>query len=237
MRCAWLAFVIPAVGLLAAPTGESLYLSQCAVCHGQLGEGGRGPSLARPTLRHAPDDGALFNVIRRGIPNSGMPGIGLAESEIRLLIAHVRSLGRVPAPPKLPGDPKRGEQIYNGKGACAGCHRVFGPDLSGIGARRSPAHLRTSLTDPNTDIPPGFLMFEAVTNDGRKLSGARVNEDTFSLQIRQSSGAILSFWKSELREWKRLPGRSPMPSYRGVLSETELDDLTAYLASLQDPAP
>jgi cytochrome c oxidase cbb3-type subunit III len=233
----WPAYILVLFGALHAQTGESLYLSQCAVCHGQLGEGGRGPSLARPTLRHAPDDAALYTVIRRGIPNSAMPGIGLAEREIQLLIAHVRSLGRVPTPPQLPGNPQRGEALYNGKGACAPCHRVFGPDLAGIGARRSPAHLRASLTDPNADLPPGFLLVEAVTHAGRKLSGARVNEDTFSLQLRDPAGAIHSFWKSELREWKRLPGRSPMPSYRGVLTDAELDDLTAWLASLQEPAP
>ena len=234
MRGGSLAWLIPALTLLAGPAGESLYLSQCAVCHGARGEGGRGPVLARPTLRNAPDDAALFLVIRRGIPNSGMPGMALAESEIKLVVEHVRSLGRVAAPPPLPGDPARGEQIYLGKGGCTGCHRAVGPDLSGIGTRRSPAHLRTSLTDPESDLPAGFVMLEAVTRDGRKVTGARVNEDTFSLQLRDASGGIRSFWKSELRESKRLPGRSPMPSYRTILTNAELDDVTAFLAAWQE---
>src|SRR5262245_24238699 len=63
--------------------GERLYLSQCAMCHGQKGEGGRGPTLARPKLLHAPDDNALRGVIRGGIPGAGMPGSVLIETEIR----------------------------------------------------------------------------------------------------------------------------------------------------------
>lgn len=234
MRCARFAWVIPVFSLFAAPDGESIYLGQCAVCHGAHGEGGRGPTLAKATLRNAPDDDALFRVIRRGLPDSGMPGTALAEREIRLVMSHVRALGRVAPAPALPGDPAGGKAIYEGKGGCVGCHQVVGPDLNGIGARRSPAHLRKSLTDPSADLPPGFVLFEAVTKDGRKVTGPRVNEDTFSLQLRDSGGAFRSFWKSELREWKKLPGKSPMPSYKAVLSEAELDDLTAYLAGWQE---
>lgn len=235
MRRGWIVWILAVWPLLSAPTGESLYLGQCTVCHGERGEGGRGPSLARNPLRHAPDDDALFRVVRRGIPNSGMPATALADSEIRLLMTHVRGLARGSAPaPALPGDPRRGEQIYLGKGGCAGCHSAFGPDLAGIGARRSAAHLRTSLTDPAADLPAGFVMFDVVTTGGRKLSGARVNEDTFSLQLREAGGTVRSFWKTELRTVTRQTGRSPMPAYKGVLTESELDDLTAFLAAWQE---
>ncbi len=229
--------MISTLPLLAAPTGASLYLSQCAVCHGERGEGGRGPSLARPTLRNAPDDKALFAVIRRGIPNSGMPGVALAESEIHTLIGYVRTLGRVAVASALPGNPQRGRQIYFGKSGCSECHRVVGPDLNGIGARRSAAYLRTSLIDPGADLPVGFVMLEALTKDGRKVTGSRVNEDTFSLQLLDAQGRVHSFWKWELHEWKRQPRRSPMPSYRGVLSEMDLDDVTAFLAGWQEAMP
>ena len=164
-----------------------------------------------------------------------MPGTALADSEIRLLIGHVRGLARLSGPPPaLPGDARRGEQLYLGKGGCAACHSAFGPDLAGIGARRSVAHLRTSMTDPAADMPAGFVMFDVVTNGGAKVSGARVNEDTFSLQLREAGGAVRSFWKSELRTVTRWTGRSPMPGYRGVLTESELDDLTAFLAGWQE---
>ena len=124
--------------------GKKLYAGQCAPCHGPAGEGGRGANLARPTLPRAPDDASLYRTIRDGIPGTEMPGAwALIEREIWQVAAHVRRLGRVDQTP-VPGDPVRGEGIYRGKGKCAPCHTVkgeggrMGPDLSEIGARRSP---------------------------------------------------------------------------------------------------
>ncbi len=219
--------------------GERLYLTQCAMCHGQKGEGGRGPALARPKLLHAPDDEALKAVIRFGIAGTGMPGTRLIDAENRELAAHVRKLGRV-EPAVLAGDPKRGEELYRTKGACAECHLLsgnggaFGPDLSGVGASRSPQHLRESLLDPAADFPRGFAYVRAVTRAGRTLGGVRVNEDTFSIQLRDAAGTLHSLWKAELLEFHKDLRKSPMPSYRAKLTPAELDDLVAYLASLQE---
>jgi len=227
MRQIWILWLAVAA---YAQTGESLYLSQCAMCHGPKGEGGRGSMLTRAKLRHAPDDDALYRVIRRGIPGTGMPGTGFSDREIRLVMEHVRAFGKVTAAP-LKGYAQRGEQIY--KRACEQCHSAFGPDLNGIGARRSPTHLRTSLTDPEADVPRGFVMVRAVMAD-RTITGLRVNEDTFSIQIRDLSGRVHSFWKTELRELHIEQGKSAMPAFRSTLNEGELDDVVAYLASLQE---
>lgn len=236
--CAILAFLLAAP--VFAQTGEGLFLSHCAVCHGAQGEGGRGPMLTRSNLRNAPDDEALHRVIRRGIPNSGMPSTGLADREVRLVAAHVRTLGRVPPTP-LRGNAENGAVLYRTKGQCAQCHTLhgrggsFGPDLTAIGTRRSPAYLRTSLTDPSADFPRDFVPLRAVTSGGQSVTGSRVNEDTFSLQLRDASGRLHSWFKSELREWKIDKTRSPMPSYRSTLTDSELDDLTAFLAGLMEP--
>ncbi len=209
------------------------------MCHGPNGEGGSGPVLARPKLFRAPDDDALRNVIRSGIAGTGMPGTRLFETELRDLAAHVRKLGQV-TPTILPGDPKRGAEIYRTKGACADCHTIvgyggaFGPDLTGIGASRSPQHLRESLVNPAADFPRGFAFVRAVTSAGKAVTGVRVNEDTFSIQLRDATGALHSLWKAELREFRKDLKKSPMPSYRNLLTSAELDDLVAYLASLQE---
>ena len=72
--------------------------------------------------------------------------------------------------------------------------------------------------------------------DGREVRGLRVNEDTFTIQIRDATHRFRSFRKQELRVVERQPDHSVMPSYRDRLSDAELDDLIAYLASLRGEA-
>jgi len=220
--------------------GEKLFEHNCALCHGPKGEGGRGPLLARAKLNRAPDDAALVRVIEDGIRGTEMPGAGsMSEREVRLTAAYVRSLGKVALRP-VPGNPAHGAEIYRGKGNCAACHSikgeggVSGPDLAGIAARRSAAYLRESLVNPEAAVPEGYLWATVVTKNGQKVTGTRVNEDSFSIQIRDDSGRSHSFWKSDIAQIDKQRGKSPMPSYKGPLSDEELTDLVAYLASLKE---
>ena len=71
-----------------------------------------------------------------------------------------------------------------------------------------------------------------VTKNGQRLTGVRVNEDTFSIQLRDSSDRVHSFFKSDLTELHKDWGKSPMPSYREVFSNAELEDVVAFLVSL-----
>jgi cytochrome c oxidase cbb3-type subunit III len=231
--------------------GRRLFETHCAVCHGPHGEGGKGPTLAQPTLPRASDEQSLLRIIAGGIDKTEMPEARMAWPDIQLVAKYVESLGSLPREP-VPGDPQRGAQIYEKKGGCAQCHMihgnggVFGPDLSDVGRRRSPAYLRRSLLDPSADVPQSyspwrseialpenFLYVRVATRDGREFSGVRVNEDTFTIQIRDATGALHSFLKSDLAEFHKDFGKSPMPSYASVLTTNELDDLVAFLTSLR----
>jgi cytochrome c oxidase cbb3-type subunit 3 len=81
-------------------------------------------------------------------------------------------------------------------------------------------------------MPEGFLLVEATTLAGDKIKGIRVNEDTFSIQIKDATGQFHSLSKQDLKELQKLRGETPMPSYEAVFNTYELDDLVAYLASL-----
>ncbi len=217
--------------------GQQRFESQCALCHGQDGSGGRGPNLRRPKLDHAPDDDALRKVIADGIQPE-MPGAWqLSPHEVASVAAYVRKIGAVPPEP-IPGDAARGEQVYKSKG-CANCHMIlgagsgFGPELSDIGSRRSVAYLRESIVAPEASVPDGFLMVEAVTASGATVRGVRANEDSFTIQIKDAKGEFASFRKADLKELRKLRGKSPMPPYQGSLTPDELTDLTAYLAGLR----
>lgn len=231
--------------------GMRLFQAHCAACHGLKGEGAMGPTLAVPKLGRATTEPLLFSIIKDGIPGTEMPRSRLTGEEIRQTAAYVRKLGQVQSE-SVTGNATRGEQLYFTKGSCNQCHAIkgqgsaFGPDLTEIGLRRGAAHLRTSLLDPEADVPksfaayrPGtsiadnFLQIRVVTQDGRRLKGVRVNEDTFTIQLREASGRVHSFFKSELSELHKDWGKSPMPSYREVYSEEELEDVVAFLLSLR----
>jgi cytochrome c oxidase cbb3-type subunit III len=231
--------------------GMRLFQVHCAACHGPQGEGGTAPTLAIPTLVRAPTEQLLVNLIRDGIAGTEMPRSRLAPEEIQQIAAYVRKLGQAP-PTTATSNTKRGEQLYFTKGNCNQCHALkghgsaFGPDLSEIGLKRGAAHLRASLLDPEADVPKSvaayrsgtsiadnFLQLRVVTRQGKQIKGVRVNEDTFTIQLREASGRVHSFFKSELSELHKDWGKSPMPSYRDVFSKEELDEVVAFLLSLR----
>jgi len=237
--------------LYAADSGESLFRNHCAPCHGADGTGGRGPNLTAARLLRAPDDAALSAVITLGIPGTQMPGTRMTAEENRELVAYVRGLHRAQTG-RVEGNRENGERLFRGKGNCVQCHTAsgrggqLGPDLSDIGTKRGPEFLRTALLDPEkavTDtftsyrrvifMPDNFLQVHVVTKDGAQIAGTRVNEDSFTIQVRDFGGRLHSFRKDELRELQKDWGKSPMPSYRGVFSDAELADVVAYLVSLQ----
>jgi mono/diheme cytochrome c family protein len=63
------------------------------------------------------------------------------------------------------------------------------------------------------------------------VTGVRLNEDTYSYQIRDINGRLRALAKEELIEHE-VVRTSAMPSFRGKLGEAELEDLVAYLAGL-----
>ncbi len=219
--------------------GKKLYNNQCALCHGIGGTGGRGPALNQPKLSHAPTQAALLKVIQQGIPGTEMPDFwSLNNDEARQVAAYVRSLGRIAAV-KLPGNAARGQQLFETKGNCLACHvvrgtgGVAGPELTEIGLRRGAAHLRAAVLDPNAATPEGFLLVTVTTASGQRVRGVRLNEDPFTLQLRDANNRFHSFRKADLQDLKKEFGVSTMPSYQDAFTAAELDDLIAYLASLR----
>ena len=215
--------------------GKPIFERHCAPCHGMSGSGGRGPRLNRSYLPHAPDDTELRSVITNGIP-PGMPDASyLSDEEIANVAAHIRSLAKQPGE-IVTGSPNRGAAIYARSG-CSACHMHsgkgagFGPDLTHVGEARSASFVKSVLNNPAAELPDGFLMVTAVTSDGQTVAGIRLNEDTFSIQIKDRSGHIFSFHKNELRSLQRLIGQTSMPSFAKSLSPRELDDLVSFLIS------
>ena len=229
--------------------GKQLFNGMCVECHGAGGAGGDAPSLNRPRLLHAPTDAALIGILTNGIPNTAMPRIRrFTDNEMQQLVAYVRSIGKV-TEEKVPGDSRKGAEIYRSLG-CAGCHIVngaggnLGPDLSDVGYMRSASSLRQSIVDPGAALPKCVLQVPArgyseylplriVTKQGGEVRGIRVNEDAFTIQVRDQAGKFYSLRKADLELLEKQIGKSLMPSFASRLKAEELTDLVAYLSSLR----
>ncbi len=217
--------------------GRKLYGGRCAGCHGPTGDGGKGANLAVSILPRATDDRALYRVIRYGLIDTEMPSSLMAPREIWQVSTFVRSLGRLPHE-DIQGDAGRGRQIVNRKGGCLQCHSIgveggrMGPALTDIGARSSPAHIRAKLLDATGAVPDDFRVVELKTNKGQTVSGVRLNEDVWSIQVLDFSDRLHSFWKQDLAALK-VDKRTPMPSYRERFNAQELNDVVAYLVGLR----
>lgn len=212
---------------------KRVFDANCAGCHGPEGVGGKGPALAVAKLSRARTDEQLAAVIVDGIPGTVMPPSWHLGNDVILAVAYVRKLGAGATPPVVEGDVARGKAIFAIRN-CATCHDLgYGPNLASIGARRTAASLRESVTDPAADVADDFLPVRIVTRLGKKVEGIRVNEDTFTIQVMEPSGRYSSFRKDSLAKLDKLIGESNMPSYKTLLSEIELRDLVAYLSSLR----
>jgi cytochrome c oxidase cbb3-type subunit III len=217
--------------------GKRLYAGRCAGCHGPTGDGGKGANLAVPKLPRGSTDLALYRTIRYGIPETEMPSANLTEKEVWQIAAFVRTLGRIDRS-NLPGDPARGKQLVHNKAGCLQCHPLgmegggYGPSLTDVGARRSPGYLKEKLLNPGVDSESEFRLVQLSLSDGRTISGIRLNEDTYSVQLRDLQNRLFSFRKEQLRDYK-VERKTLMPSYSGKLTAAEIDDVVAYLAGLR----
>src|SRR6185295_13715644 len=100
----------------------------------------------------------------------------------------------------------RGRTLFEGKGGCLSCHRVngkgsrVGPDLSDIGAVRSPDAIERAMIDSSSSMLPINRSIRAVTRSGKAITGRRLNEDTYTVQIIDNEERLLSLLKSDLKE-------------------------------------
>jgi cytochrome c oxidase cbb3-type subunit 3 len=73
MRLIFMVLALLSAAVYGAPEGAELYARHCAVCHGDKGAGGVGTPLALPSFLESVDDDFLRMTIRLGRPGRVMP--------------------------------------------------------------------------------------------------------------------------------------------------------------------
>lgn len=180
-----------------------------------------------------------------------MPANDLPAEQVWAIIAFLRSTvvaGRTLAG----GDVEAGKQYFWKPGECGTCHMVngkggvLGPDLSGVGGLQTVSYLTQKIRDPNKELTTGLHEPNAdyvvpianstvivTMQSGEQITGVPKNEDTFSIQLLGTDNQLHNYLKKNLRGIIHQQ-KSLMPVYdQKRLSEVELKNLLAYLATLQ----
>jgi putative heme-binding domain-containing protein len=224
-------------------SGGRLYQSTCAGCHGTAGDQIAGTALRSGKFRRATTDDDIARIVRTGIPGTAMAGQSVSETEAQMIVAWLRggataSAASTSSPSRLAGDAARGRTIFAGKGNCTTCHGPGGvggrraPGLLDVGVIRRPPQLEQALLDPAAEIHTDYRSITATLRDGTTVTGRLMNQNTWSIQMLDSTGQLRSLDKAELRSHSILT-TSPMPSYRQSLSAQELADVVAFLGTLK----
>lgn len=150
--------------------GAQIFAENCAVCHGEDGQGRVGATLAKdwPSIR---PDLKVRDTIERGIPDTLMPAWGeasggpLSEEEIDALTFYILSwqsggpIYIVPfstpglqialtPPPGVTGDPNRGALLFSSN--CAVCHGQEGEGRVGATLAKDWPSIRPDLQIKST---------------------------------------------------------------------------------------
>jgi cytochrome c oxidase cbb3-type subunit 3/ubiquinol-cytochrome c reductase cytochrome c subunit len=178
--------------------GARLYLENCAVCHGDNGEGRVGATLAKdwPSIRPDLD---TRNIIVNGVAGSFMPPWGkekggpLEDAEIDALVAYILTWQTgdsapvftfptaTPRPPIEPvpevaGDPNSGAVLYDGN--CALCHGLNGEGRVGATLAKDWPSIRPDLDVQNTIVSgvQGSYMPPWSQTNGGPLTETEIND-------------------------------------------------------------
>lgn len=136
-------------------------------------------------------------------------------------------------------DPERGREIYERPAlGCVACHRiddaggVIGPALTTVGAGLPLDQIIESILWPGRQVKEGYQALSITRTDGRVITGYLEREGEDILWYRNTTTPwILPLELKDVATRQAIPTLMPA-GLTSSLSEEELRDLVAYLASL-----
>ncbi len=115
------------------PSGEKIYATLCAQCHGPNGEGAAGPALNTTEFQQDTDQ-AIFDAISQGVPNTSMAAWGevLNSDQIDQVVKFIRTFGSGGTSPGATPSTSGATPSFSAdilpilKSKCGACHGIFG---------------------------------------------------------------------------------------------------------------
>jgi putative membrane-bound dehydrogenase-like protein len=133
----------------------------------------------------------------------------------------------------MPGDAQRGAAVF--RSVCASCHRFdeighdVGPNLRSALGNKTAEALLIDILDPNREVDPRYVVYQATTRNGRVFTGILSVETAASVTLRRADQAEDTVLRSQLES---LSGTAVSLMPEGIekqISKQELADLLAYL--------
>jgi putative heme-binding domain-containing protein len=134
---------------------------------------------------------------------------------------------------ELKGDAAKGKLVF--AKSCAACHKLdgvgndVGANLLAALPNKSGEDLLSAVFDPNREVDPRYVSYQAVTVDDRVLTGVVATETPTSITLRRADGKEDVILRSNLATL-RSTGLSLMPvGLEKELKPQDVADLFAYL--------
>ena len=136
------------------------------------------------------------------------------------------------------GNMRKGGRLFfmDNSAQCIRCHAVkgyggeVGPDLTYIADELTREQLLESLVDPNARLAPGYGTISLTLENGEEIVGTLMQEDDQAITVKVGEEKPKAIALTEVKNKQYLP--SAMISMHGVLSKSELRDLTTFLTLL-----
>ncbi len=220
--------------------GHSLFLQNCAFCHGRDAGGGEsGPDLTRSKLVAEDVNGNLIaTVVRNGRPGKGMPAFSLSEMQIAALAAFIHAQraeaetengGRrgVDVADLETGNVEAGKVFFYGAGKCSTCHSPKG-DLAGIASRYQGLQLEERVLYPDEARSKVTVTLPS----GQVVTGTLAYHDEFTLGLRDAAGFYHSWPVRDVTYTINSPVKAHV-DLLGKYTDTDIHNLMAYLQTLR----
>ncbi|MFN7920930.1 MAG: PVC-type heme-binding CxxCH protein [Bryobacteraceae bacterium] len=135
------------------------------------------------------------------------------------------------------GDVQHGREVFFGaKAGCSGCHTIglqgghVGPDLTSIGAIRSPHDLLEAIVLPSESFVPGHEVYRVQT-EREIYSGVMGKSTPDAIRLITGPGDEVRIPRKDVKKMGFAPVSLMPEGYEDVLSRAELTDLIGFLRS------